>query len=177
MCLLICLLAIGCTKDKENQISNMAKPFLVSSEVEEYLRIWINDSMQQPSYFRLRKANGASRMHLVADLPYLFRLSLFATPVFIGSQSINSGYETDLAKKFKHTHFEFFQHENLSIVRYYDIDSTQRLNNRLFITAIDSLQRTISAQFQVKLYKTYELTGDAPDSLLLKVALRTRYYD
>ncbi|NJL75693.1 MAG: hypothetical protein HC892_12380 [Saprospiraceae bacterium] len=175
--LLFCLIGVGCAKEQEERTFNISSESLIGKDVDEYFRVWINDDLQAPLYFKLRKANGASRMHLVADLPYFFQLSLFATPIFVGPQIIYSGNESDLSKKFKRTHFEFFQHENASIIRYYDIDSTQQLNNQLMIIAVDSLQRTVCAQFKVTLRKSYERVGNAPDSLSLRGEIKTRYYD
>lgn len=177
VCLLFCLIGAGCAKEQEEHAFDISSESPIDKDVDEYLRVWINDDFQKPLYVRLRKANGASRMHLVADFPYSFQLSLFVTPIFVGSQSIYSGNESDLSKKFKRTHFEFFQHKNSSIVCYYDIDATQQLDNQLTINSFDSLQRTVCAQFKVTLRKSYELGGSAPDSLLLRGELKTRYYD
>ncbi len=91
----------------------------------EYFRFWLNGRMQTASAYRVRKANGASRMRLLADFPDSLRLSLFATPFLTGTQAIGSGNIQEESVKYARTHCDFYQQAGPKILRFYEVDTTK----------------------------------------------------
>lgn len=125
------------------------------------LEIWIDSNVQKARLFRVRKANGASRMRLLVDLPDSIRFTLFVTPFETGSYQIETGnIADDDDLKFSRTHSEFKQLINESHFFWYEVDTAQAYDNRVEITQIDTIQRTVAGQFRC--HMTIDLYAGVP---------------
>jgi hypothetical protein len=171
-----CGLFLGwaCSKDRQP----LMPEYPVSSPNEaDYFRFWLNDSPLAVQAYRVRKANGASRMRLVANFPDSLRLSLFATPFLTGAQPIGSGNIAEEAVKYTRTHCDFYQQTDTQIPRFYDIDSTKVQESVLEIISIDTIQRIVSARFKVHMLSTADLGTPALNQIVLRGEFRSNYQE
>jgi hypothetical protein len=143
----------------------------------DYFRFWLNDSPLAVQAYRVRKADGASRMRLVANFPDSLRFSLFATPFLTGVQPIGSGNVAEVAVKYARTHCDFYQHTDTQILRFYDTNPTKAQSSVLEIIAIDSIERIVTARFWVHMLSVADLGAPALNQIVLRGEFRSKYQE
>lgn len=150
----------------------------VSPHVEPTgLEMRIDGSIQDIRLFRLRKANGASRMRLLVDLPDSAHFSLFVTHFAVGSHQIETGNVADDVLKFSRTHCEFEQQVDESQFYLYEVDTALAFDNRVEITQIDTVQRTVSGRFRCHLKKEIFISVPNPERMLVEGDFYAAYRD
>ncbi len=141
------------------------------------IELWIDSSRQEVKLFRVRKANGASRMRLLVEMSDSIHFSLFLTPFEVGSHLIESGNFTDEMFKFSRTHCDLKQQVASSQFHLYEVNSAFGYDNHVLISQIDTIQRTVSGLFQCQM-KMITFDGD-PIHQPLKISgsFNTSYRD
>lgn len=176
ICIIYIILALSSCGVEQPDPSMMAMETITYSEPTG-IEVWIDSSRQEIKLFRIRKANGASRMRLLAEMSDSMHFSLFLTPFELGSQPIETGNVSDEIFKFSRTHCELKQQVDESNFYLYEVDSALAFDNRVEITEIDTIQRTVSGNFQCQM-KMVVFEGD-PTGQPLKIrgAFDTSYRD
>lgn len=141
------------------------------------LEIWINSNRQDVQLFRLRKANGASRMRLLVEMADSLHFSLFLTPLVVGNHVIESGNVFEDMLKFSRTHCELKRNVDETHFYLYEVDTTLTTINRVEITEIDTVQSMVRGSFRCQM-KMVNFEGE-PNSQQLQIngVFNTSYRD
>jgi len=141
------------------------------------LEIWIDGSRQDIELFRIRKANGASRMRLLVEMEDSLHFSLFLTPFLEGNHLIETGNVSEDMLKFSRTHCELKQNVDETQFYLFEVDTTLATINRVVITEIDTVNSMVRGSFQCQMKMVDFGVEPNPPLLEIKGIFNTTYRD
>jgi hypothetical protein len=168
---------LSCGKDNAGSASIESNPTGTTLIDSANFEMWIDGIMQEFSLFRVRKANGESRMRLLADMPDFVRFSLFVTPFELGSQQIESGNVSNELLKFSRTHIELRQQINETQFYLFEVDTTFAFDNSIDIIEIDSIQRIVAGRFRCHMKNVVSVDFSVIENILIQGNFRSTYLD
>lgn len=167
----------SCSKDLADT-SIIVEDSLTSGYPESTtFEVSIDGKKQEIKLFRVRKANGASRMRILVEMSDSTHFSLFLTPFTLGSQKIETGNVSEEIFKFSRTHCELKKYVNESQYYLFEVDSAFASENKVEITHLDTIQKTVEGWYKCNLKTVAAYPEVKNQKILINGVFFTTYRD